>query len=462
MRILQHIEPSAPEPRRAICCLHSFTPGRVNLIGEHTDYNGGMVMPAAISLGIRAELIMMAEREDEFPQAGEVRIASRARGETLCFGSEEIAEIASSVLLTGIELSTPVEVPGLEECQWGRYIVGCFILFEATLRLRGMDRTPWRRGTLEISLDSTLPQGAGLSSSAALCISILGQLNKVSGDPLDASTVARLAMYVEHRFVGTACGLMDQLAVLCSQANHFTCIDFFRFPINREFEVQYVLAHEALQQHQLLIFKTGVSHSLAETEYNERRASCERALVDLKEALGVEAHSLGELARCTPFRGLGELETLRVLEGLLGENEGGVMRARRACHAMCENGRVVGAIQALSQGDARTLGGLMRASHRSLDSLYEVSCDELNYACKAVEEVAARVALGCGLNPEQALIGSRMTGGGFGGSTIQLVHRSIGDKLVDCFCSPSNPYTAETGILPELFLCEVSPGFSIG
>jgi galactokinase len=462
MRILPYSEGPVSDNRAINHRLVSFAPGRVNLIGEHTDYNGGMVMPAAISLGIRAELMLCAEGGAGHAQGGEIRIASRTSGETVCFRGEEISEIVSSVLSTGIDVSSRVAVPGLQECQWGRYVVGCFAMFEAALRLRGESGMPWSGNTLEISLDSTLPQGSGLSSSAALCVSILGQLNNVAGDPLDVASIARLAMYVEHRFVGTVCGMMDQLAVLCSRANHFTCIDFLRFPTSREFDIQYVSAHQKFRDHQLLIFKTGVSHSLAESAYNERRSSCERALVSLNRALGIEARSLGEIARSPRFRGLEEGATLRMIESLLGDSEEEAILARRACHAMCENGRVIAAVQALSSGHAQTLGAVMRASHDSLDNLYEVSCDELNHACRAVGEVAVQVARGIDLNLEEALIGPRMTGGGFGGSTIQLVARSIGERLVDCFSSPTNPYTVATGIIPELFLCDVSSGFSIG
>jgi galactokinase len=457
MKITTGVHPLPSDPGSTLQNLVSFTPGRVNLIGEHTDYNGGMVMPAALDLGLRCETKLLNSNH------GAVFCTTRTANETLELTPEEISEWAKALLPNGIDKSDPVEVKELRMGHWARYVAGSFALFEAALISRQITRMPWSEKTLSLVLDSNLPQGAGLSSSAALCISLLGQLNFLSSAPLDAATLARLAMLVEHRFAGTHCGLMDQLAVLCSRPDHFTRIDFLEFPVARSFHISYAKAHEAFHNHALVIFKTGVSHSLAESAYNERRASCETALKGLNKALGLGAHSLGELARLPRFKEIPtEKEFLNHMETLLEGQKDHLILARRATHAMLENSRVITATKALSTGNMQLLDQAMRASHNSLDTLYEVTCAELNDACVAMETVVREL---CRTQPTLAqtgLIGPRMTGGGFGGSTVQFVHRSLCDALLERFADKSNPYTQKTGILPEIFITRPSAGFSAG
>lgn len=457
MQITAGVHPLPNDPGSTIQQLVSFTPGRVNLIGEHTDYNGGMVMPAALNFGLRAQLKVLGG------QSHGVFIASRSTNETIHFTTEDLAPLVAQLLSTGVERSDAVALPQLKGHSWTHYVVGCFAIFEAALHSRQQHKMPWHQNSLSIILESNLPQGAGLSSSAALCVSLLGQLNMLSGAPLDASTLARLAMFVEHRFAGTKCGLMDQLAVLCSRADHFTRIDFLEFPVSQSFHISYAKAHEAFHNHALVIFKTGVSHSLAESAYNERRASCEAALRGINKKLNLGAHSLGELARLPRFQSIQtEEEYLGQLETLLEKEKDHKTLARRACHAMLENARVMSASRALATGDFLGLNTAMRASHKSLDSLYEVTCPELNTACSAMETVVREL---CRAQPAlaiDALIGPRMTGGGFGGSTIQLVHRSLCDALAERFAASSNPYTQATGIQPQLFISQPSAGFSAG
>jgi len=457
MQIIQGIHPVPENSISTLQHLVSFTPGRVNLIGEHTDYNGGMVMPAALHMGVRSNLKLLGGVSNE------VYIASRSTNQTLHLKTSDISEIATQLIATGIERSDKVSLPESKGHSWTNYVIGCFALFEATLISRQQNRMPWHQHALSVILESNLPQGAGLSSSAALCVSLLGQLNMLSGAPIDAATLARLAMFVEHRFAGTKCGLMDQLAVLCSRPEHFTRIDFLEFPQSRSFHISYAKAHDAFHNHAIVIFKTGVNHSLAESAYNERRASCETALKALNKKLGLETHSLGELARLPRFHAIEtESEYIAQIESLLENEKDAKTLARRACHAMQENSRVMFASRALSTGDLRGLNAVMRASHQSLDALYEVTCPELNAACIAMETVVRDL---CRTHPAlalDALIGPRMTGGGFGGSTVQLVHRSLCDALVDTFSNPANPYTQQTGIIPQLFVTKPSSGFSVG
>lgn len=457
MQISSGVHPLPSDPGSTLQKLVSFTPGRVNLIGEHTDYNGGMVMPAALDLGLRSEMKVLNSSE------GMIFCASRTSNETLEISAAEISELANIALKSGLEKSESIPLQGVSKGHWTRYVIGCFALYEAALLGRQIPKMPWSEKTLSLILESTLPQGAGLSSSAALCISLLGQLNFLSGAPLDAGTLARLAMLVEHRFAGTHCGLMDQLAVLCSRADHYTRIDFLEFPVSRSFHISYAKAHEAFHNHALVIFKTGVSHSLAESAYNERRASCEAALQEMNKALGLGAHSLGELARLPRFKGIpSNSEYLNLVESLLADHRDHKILARRATHAMLENARVVDAAKALSAGDLNSLNRVMRESHNSLDSLYEVTCPELNLACQSMESVVRDLCLSHPTLADTALIGPRMTGGGFGGSTVQLVHRNLCDGLLERFSDTANPYTQATGILPQIFITRPCSGFAAG
>lgn len=442
---------SAPTLKQMVC----FTPGRVNLIGEHTDYNGGMVLPAALEMGIKSELNLIDTDE------ATLICFSRNNAETIELKQSELFRIAEQVEQSGLEKSDAVELPHLPAHHWSRYVAGCVILFRAALMSLHITQPNWTNKTVSIVLDSNLPQGAGLSSSAALCVSILGQLNILSGTPLDAGTLARLAMYVEHRFAGTLCGLMDQLAVLCSRAEHFTLIDFLEYPASKNFNISYAKAHEALHNHALVIFKTGVQHSLAESEYNSRRRACEEALHALNAALDLGAHSLGELARLPQFASIStQSEYHNLLEKLLENKSNKTELAKRATHAMLENARVIAAASALSKGDLQTLDTAMRSSHQSLDTLYEVTCPELNHACVAVETVIRELSKTNNTSPRGSLIGPRMTGGGFGGSTVQLVHQSFCDRLLERFEDRDNPYTRATGLTPQIFITRPSSGFS--
>ncbi len=437
--------------------LSSFTPGRVNLIGEYTDYNGGMVMPAALELGIKSELSLFNT------ELGSVICVSRNNSETVEFEQLELFKLVEDVILSGLEKSDAIELPKLSPHHWSRYIAGCVVLFRSALLSRHLPPPDWVEKTISIVLDSSLPQGAGLSSSAALCVSILGQLNILSGIPLDAKTLARLAMLVEHRFAGTHCGLMDQLAVLCSRADHFTRIDFLEYPVSHDFHISYAKAHEAFHNHSLVIFKTGVQHSLAESEYNSRRAACDEALKALNEALGLGAHSLGELARLPRFATIStQAEYLNQLESLLESRANKSELAKRATHAMLENSRVMTAAKALTSGDLQALNGAMRASHQSLDTLYEVTCPELNIACEAVETVVRELCTSLPALALNALIGPRMTGGGFGGSTVQLIHNTLCDGFKERFESGEDPYTKTTGLKPQIIITRPSAGFSAG
>lgn len=322
-------------------------PGRVNLIGEHTDYSGGLVLPFAIDA--RANLAAARNRDDV------VRVVSAQRpGPVQSFTPEEVE-------------------PGSAAAKsWAGYVLG------AVWALR---RAGHRIGGFDLALDSQVPSGAGLSSSAAVeCVTTLA-VSALSGIELDPLEIARLAQQAENDFVGVPCGPMDQTASAAARAGSVLLFD------TRANTVEDIPFDPASHDLTVLVIDTRVAHSLADGEYAQRRASCEKAV----DILGVA--SLRDLT----------VDELPAALEKLGDDE----LRRRIRHVVTENDRVVGTVALLRQGDIAGIGELLTASHRSLQHDYEVSCPELDAA------VDASLAAGA--------IGARMTGGGFGGSTIALV-----------------------------------------
>ncbi|MDX9722419.1 MAG: galactokinase [Myxococcota bacterium] len=334
---------------QAAAAFEGFAPGRVNLIGEHTDYHEGLVMPGAIARGIQ---MLGRGRED-----GVFRIRSTAFEEAHVFRLEE-----------GMS----------ESAGWGRRAEGIVRLLADELAgpLRGMD----------LLLDADLPLGGGLSSSAASMAAIALALGQVNGLSFERRALARSMQQAEHRFAGVKCGLMDQLAVLLGQPNCALKLDC------RTLEIEPVAMPEAWA---VLVLDTSVRHDLASSQYNQRQLECARALTKMQN-----------------YRP--EIKTLRDatwgdLERLQGSLD--ALAFARARHVIAENERVEQAAQAIKQRDARRVGELFAASHLSLRDDYAVSCEALDTLAEA-----AWAAPGC--------IGARMTGGGFGGCTVNLVEEA--------------------------------------
>lgn len=319
-------------------------PGRVNLIGEHTDYNGGLVLPAAIELGTR---VVLRLRDDD-----RVVGRSRERGES----SADRREPARG--------------------DWLDYPRG------VARELERIGAFPQRGFALEV--ESTLPEGAGLSSSAALeAASALALLAAAGSAPrISRAELAQLCQRAEADFVGVPCGIMDQFTVLCSEPGRALRLDCA------------TLATRAVAlppDWAILIFDSGVERSLRAGAYAERRRECERALAGARRALARPLASLSELVD----------DELPALADALDP-----VCLRRARHVVTENRRVDLLAEALARGDARAAGRAMFASHASLRSDFEVSCAE----CDALVDDARE--LGC--------IGARMTGAGFGGCIVAL------------------------------------------
>ena len=367
----------------------STAPGRVNLLGEHVDYNDGMVLPAAID---RAVQVTARPRADRL-------VALRAE------------DLNQAVTFSLDQLAAKVDVQGQALPGWAIYPAGvAWALEEKGVRLSG----------LQASYSSTVPIGAGLSSSAAVEVAFGALWQQLSGWPGSRMDLARLCQRAENAYVGVNCGLMDQFASAHGMAEHALYFD----TRSLEFRPVPLPAGTAI-----IIANTGVHHSLASSGYNERRASCEQAVALLKPHLpGMRA-----LRDVTPAE-------FGRLAHLLPE-----VVARRAQHVVEECARMETAVTVLEAGDADGFGRLMLAGHASLRDLYEVSCPELDVLVDA-----AKVLPGC--------YGARMTGGGFGGCTVNLV---ANDQVTGFIASLSSAYQAATQRKAEIYPCHASQGVHV-
>ncbi|MGW9133748.1 galactokinase [Streptomyces sp. NPDC055681] len=332
-------------------------PGRVNLIGEYTDFNDGFVMPLALPHTARAAV---ARRTD-----GELRLHS--------------TDVPGGVVQLRVDELAPHSGHG-----WAAYPAGVvWALREAGHQVTGAD----------IQLTSTVPTGAGLSSSAALEVVTALALNDLFELGLSASELAVLAQRAENAFVGVPCGVMDQMASACCTDGHALHLDT-RDLTQRQ--VPFDLAAHGLR---LLVVDTRVKHALGDGAYAERRAGCEA---------GARALGIGTL-RDLPYDGLGAaLDTLAES----GDDESVVRYVR---HVVSDNARVEQVIALLDAGDVRAAGPVLTAGHVSLRDDLRVSCPELDLVVSAANAAGA--------------LGARMTGGGFGGSAIVLVEEADADAV---------------------------------
>jgi galactokinase len=356
-----------------------WAPGRVNLIGEHTDYNDGFVLPAAIHLGISIAVLPTDDRR--------VEVTLASTGETAAFYLDHLD-------------------PDRKAGGWIDYIAGAaWALAEAGLSVRGF------RGLLA----SDLPQGSGLSSSAALELASSFALSGGESPPLDPMTLARTAQRAENAYVGVNCGLMDQFASTFGEAGRALLLDC------RSLEHRSVPL--PLGDVALVACHSGSPRRLETSAYNERRAQCEAAVA----AIAVDAPSVRALRDVTPAM----LEAHRSrLDPLV---------FARAEHIVHENRRVLDAVEAFDAGDLAGVGRLFAASHASMRDLFGISSPDLD----ALVEIATGVP---------GVIGARLTGAGFGGCTINLVRREAIDALRQAVLAE---YPARTGLSPSVF--EVEP-----
>lgn len=348
-------------------------PGRVNLIGEHTDYNNGLVLPFAIDYRVTAKV---SRRDD-----GVLQVVS--------------AHAPDQVVSAVIEELDPVRAAG----SWADYVLGtAWALRAAGLPIGGAD----------IALQSTVPVGAGLSSSAAVECAIGLALAGLYDVPMDLRQLSRLAQRAENAYVGVPCGLMDQTASALGQAGHLLFFDV------GEDTVTHIPFDPDAEGLAVLLVDTTVKHSLADGEYGRRRADCEAAATEL----GVPS-----LRETTSWSGLHNARL-----------------TQRVRHVVTENERVRQVVDLLAGGHLAEIGPLLTASHQSLRDDYQVSCAELDCAVQACLSTGA--------------LGARMTGGGFGGSAIALVRKEDLGRISDSVRAAFDAAGFASPVLRQVHPCD--------
>ena len=360
-----------------------LSPGRVNLIGEHIDYNGGFVFPGALTVGIYAALAL---RDDS-----KIRMRSK--------------NVAGEVI---IDLDN--ELVYKKEDDWGNYPKGVIKeLKDLGHKVPGMD----------IVLFSNIPDGAGLSSSAALEV-LMAYIILYLENPekIDRVEVAKLCQKVENEFVGVNCGIMDQFAIGMGKKDS-------AIKLNTN-DLSYEYAEANLGNHSILIMNTNKKRELADSKYNERRGECEAALELLKTK--VDINFLCDLS-VAEFDNVSRVLNKDILY-------------RRAKHAVTENERVKLAIDALGSGDLRRFGKLLNASHKSLRDDYEVTGTELD----TIVELAWA---------QEGVLGARMTGAGFGGCAIALVKNETLETVKQAI---AKGYKEAIGYDADLYVATIGDG----
>ena len=364
-----------------------FAPGRVNLIGEHTDYNGGHVFPCAISFGTYAAA---AKRSDKKLRFYSVNIKG---GVTEC----------------SLDDFRP-----LEDKSWTAYPKG--VMWAMAERGMKMDCG------LDVVIGGDIPAGAGLSSSASLEVLTGVMLRDLYGFELSNQDIALIGQYSENNYNGLKCGIMDQFASAMGKKDHAIFLD------TSDLDFQYVPF--VLKDEVLIITNTNKKHSLTNSAYNDRRRECGEALEDLKKAVSIDS-----LCDLSP-------EEFRKHSGAISDP----VCLRRAHHAVYENQRTLDGVEALEKGDLEAFGKLMNESHVSLRDDYEVSCEELDILTETAWKIPG-------------VIGSRMTGGGFGGCTVSIVKkeyedifcRTVGETYLEKVGYDCTFYVVSPGSGPEVF-----------
>ncbi len=360
-------------------------PGRVNLIGEHTDYNDGFVFPMALNFQI---LTAARKRNDEL-----VRIHSVDFQKTVEFALNERIHFDA-------------------ENSWSNYPRGVLaVLLEKGIKLSGMD----------LAFSGDIPQGSGLSSSAALEVGVAITLQALNGFSMSGPDLARLCQRAENNFVGMNCGIMDQFISMMGRE------EFALFLDCRSLEYRHVPMK--LGEYRIVICQSGVKHSLVDSEYNKRREECEAGVRVLSERFpnvkALRDANLAELNICQA-----ELDSTVY---------------QRCRHVITENQRVLESINALERNDLITFGRLINGSHDSLRDDYQVSCFEIDLLVEFARNF-------------EGVLGSRITGGGFGGCTVNLVSNAI---IEDFISEITTYYQKETGITPHLYISTPAAGAEI-
>ena len=381
---MKHLEQKFQEVFGSPAEKHFFAPGRVNLIGEHTDYNGGNVFPCAIDKGTYG---LVKKRNDR----------------KFRMYSENFADL-------GVMEFTLDELTNDKKHDWANYPKGVIKMFlEAGQKIdSGFD----------ILFSGNIPNGAGLSSSASiemLTAIVLKDLFHLSIEPVE---MAQLGKKTENLFIGVNSGIMDQFAVAMGKKDHAILLDCNT--------LKYAYVPVVLKDEVIVIANTNKRRGLADSKYNERRAECDEALAELQTKLPIKA--LGELS----------IEQFEANKDLIKSP----IRQKRAKHAVYENQRTLKAQKELSAGNLAEFGKLMNQSHISLRDDYEVTGVELDTLAALAWE-------------QPGVVGSRMTGAGFGGCTVSIVKK---DKVDDFIKNVGEAYKNKIGYAADFYIASVSDG----
>ena len=345
------------------------SPGRINLIGEHIDYNHGFVLPAAIDKFIE---VAIGKRSD-----GAIHMVAVDLGETIILPIHNLAPHATV---------------------WVNYIIGVVDQVFNNLATNENNFAKIKEdfnGGFSICIQGNIPLGAGLSSSAAVECAVLFALNELYNLSLTRMQMALMAQSAEHKFAGVNCGIMDMFASLHGEKNKAILLDcdslaFTYYPL-------------ALNDYSIVLFDTQIKHALASSEYNTRRLECEQGLAIIQE----------KYLTVKTFRDI----SLEQVEACLASNDVNRSKVYQRCKYVVEEiQRVQLAVQDLGKGDMQAFGKKMFETHKGLSKLYEVSCPELDFLVEAVSN-------------NENVLGARMMGGGFGGCTINIIKKSAVEEI---------------------------------
>lgn len=364
------------------------SPGRVNLIGEHTDYNGGFVFPAALTM--------------------KTTIVARKR-------NDKIVNMAATDLPDRVSINTE-DINAYKDLWWGNYQAG--IIAE-------MQKDGYEIVGCDMLFDDTTPHGGGLSSSAAievataLTFAVFSNEAKGIKTPVDMIEMAKISQNAEHNYVGVNCGIMDQFASAMGKENKIIFLNCK--------DLSYDLVPIKMDGYKIVVSNTNKKRSLADSKYNERRAQCEEGLKILKTAMP-EKTCLGDIT-VAEFEQHKDLITDEIIKN-------------RVMHVIYEDDRVLKSVEALKNNDINAFGQYMIQSHNSLRDLYEVTGIELDTLVSEALKV-------------DGVIGSRMTGAGFGGCTVSIIREDAVDKYIE---SCKSAYTKKIGYEPSFYITEIGNG----
>ena len=361
-----------------------FAPGRVNLIGEHTDYNGGHVFPCALTIGTYA-------------------VARKRYDRKLRFFSMNFEHL-------GIIESSLDELKPMKEAGWTNYPKGVMWAFGE----RGMHLDCG----LDILLNGNIPNGSGLSSSASVEVVTGFILKSLYGFDVSNQDLALIGQFSENNFNGVNCGIMDQFAIAMGKKDNAIFLDTAT--------LEYEYAPVKLQGAKIVISCSNKKRGLGSSKYNERRSECEMALSEIQSGMGIE--TLGDLTE----------EQFESVKMAIKDED----RRKRAKHAVYENQRTIKAVEALKANDITLFGKLMNESHVSLRDDYEVAGEELDTLVEAAWKI-------------DGVIGSRMTGAGFGGCTVSIVKDEAVDRFID---QVGKTYKETIGYAADFYVVEIGSG----